>query len=52
MITALVQFSLPAPLSVEQARAIFRGTAPFTLMMLAVLLLLIVFPAISLVLLK
>ena len=28
MITALVQFSLPAPLSVEQARAIFRGTAP------------------------
>jgi TRAP-type C4-dicarboxylate transport system permease large subunit len=31
---------------------IFRGTAPFTLMMLAVLLLLIFFPAISLVLLK
>ena len=27
MITALVQFSLPAPLSVEQARAIFRSTA-------------------------
>jgi len=31
---------------------IFRGTAPFTLMMLAVLLLLIFFPSISLVLLK
>ena len=31
---------------------IFRGTAPFTLMMMAVLLLLIFFPAISLVLLK
>jgi len=31
---------------------IFRGTAPFTLMMLAVLLLLIFFPAISLVLLR
>jgi len=28
MITALVQFSLPAPLSVEQARAIFHSTAP------------------------
>jgi C4-dicarboxylate transporter DctM subunit len=31
---------------------IFRGTAPFTLMMLGVLLLLIFFPAISLVLLR
>ena len=28
MITALVQFSLPEPLSVEQARAIFHSTAP------------------------
>ena len=28
MITVIVQFALPAPLSVEQARQVFLGTAP------------------------
>lgn len=28
MITALVQFKLPKPMSVEQAREVFLGTAP------------------------
>jgi hypothetical protein len=28
MITALVQFKLPKPVTMEQARAIFLGTAP------------------------
>ena len=28
MITALVQFRLPEPMSVEQARAVFASTAP------------------------
>ena len=33
MITTLVQFRLPAPMSVEQARAVFHGTAPRYLQM-------------------